>query len=118
MEIKGKLVRLLDVVTRKDFSSRKAHVLVPDEKYPQTIEVEVSGKNLELFDRVAPGTDVVCHCNLRGNEWVNPDKAKNPNGTPSVFNTIQCWKVDAEKNPVPLAAAETKLPEINDDLPF
>jgi len=120
MEIQCTLKNVLPVVERGDFKSRKIWVTTADNpEYPQTLELEVSGKSLEIFNNIAPGANITCHVNLRGREWVNPDKVKNPSGNATVFNTIQCWRVEAagsQQAPQTNGAA-VELPDTN-DLPF
>lgn len=96
MEIKGTLKKLHPEILRGEFKSRKVWLTLADNpEYPQTIEIEVNGKSIDIFNGVSIGAPVICHVNLRGREWVNPDQVKNPTGSATVFNTIQCWKVEA-----------------------
>ena len=122
MEIKGTLKKVLPEITRGEFKSRKVWlILAENPEYPQTIEIEVNGKSIDIFNNIAEGATVNCHVNLRGREWTNPDTVKNPTGAATVFNTIQCWKVEAvgstpqAANPVNQPSG--KLPD-TDDLPF
>jgi len=121
MEIKGTLKQVHPEILRGEFKSRKVWLTLADNpEYPQTIEIEVNGKSIDIFNGVSVGAPVTCHVNLRGREWVNPDQVKNPNGTAQVFNTIQCWKVEANGQ---AAQAQTPLPGNTsvapvDDLPW
>lgn len=114
MEIQGTLKQLQPVIERGEFKSRKVWVTTTDNpEYPQTIELEVSGKNLGIFDNVSIGANVTCSINLRGREWTDPQ------GVTKVFNTLQCWKVQASGSqaarPVPESqqgfAQDVELPD-------
>lgn len=121
MEIKAKLKQVLPVVEKGEFKSRKIWVTTEDNpQYPQTIELEVSGKSLDIFNNVSPGADVTCHINLRGREWTPAD-----GGATRVFNTLACWRVEAAgtQQPAPKVPASqegfpvVELPEVG-GLPF
>lgn len=112
MEIKGKLKQINPVIERQEFKSRKIWVTTEDNpQYPQTIELEVSGKSLDIFEGVAIGATVVCHINIRGREWTGTD------GITKVFNTIQCWRVEADKAARAGFGVPT-LPALDNDLKF
>lgn len=92
MEIKGKLKQVHPIITRgeKNFESRRVWIETDtDGDHPQVIELQASGKKIGIFDGVAVGADVNCHINLRGREWVGTD------GVTKVFNTLECWRVEA-----------------------
>lgn len=111
MEIKGKLKQINPVIERQEFKSRKIWVTTEDNpQYPQTIELEVSGKSLDIFDGVSIDAPVVCHVNLRGREWTGTD------GITKVFNTIQCWRVEADKDASGFGAPA--LPTLDNGLSF
>jgi single-strand DNA-binding protein len=123
MEIKAILKALQPIVERGDFKSRKVWLTVPDEKYPQVIEVEVQQSKVDMFDNIAVGAPVLCHINLRGREWTDPQ------GVVKVFNSLVCWRVEsdntvyaAQKGDTGINHQETTLPELKDDsgekLPF
>lgn len=93
--IKAKFKRQLDVVERGNFKSRQVVVITDySDQYPQTIQIEVQGDRVDIFNGATEGQEVVIHCNLRGREWTNPDTTKNPEQKPAVFNSIVCWKVE------------------------
>lgn len=124
MEIKGTLKKVHPEILRGEFKSRKVWLTLADNpEYPQTIEIEVNGKGIDIFNGVSIGAPVTCHCNLRGREWVNPDQTKNPTGAAQVFNTIQCWKVEANGQTAVQAGSSggmgsPALPDGTDKLPF
>lgn len=113
MEIKGILKRVSQQIERGEngkYVSRKVHITTEaGSNYPQTIEVEVSGEKVNLFNNVAIGSEVTCSINLRGREWTNSAMEL------FVFNTLQCWKVSAAETKQQPAQQE---PDLTGDLPF
>lgn len=117
MEIQGTLKDLKPVIERGEFKSRKVWINTDTEtKYPQVIELEVSGKNIDIFDGVSIGAPVTCSINLRGREWVAPDEG----AIPRVFNTLSCWKVAAGgvQTSIAVDPVNRDEPEPLDKLPF
>ena len=121
MEIKGNLKQVHPIIIRgeKNFESRKVWLdTETDGKYPQVIEIEVSGEKIGLFDGVSVGAPVNCHINLRGKLAMCKD------GIERVFNTLQCWKVEAagsqQAPPAPASQQGFPVEELpdNGDLPF
>ena len=111
MEIKAILKAVQPVVEREKFKSRKVWLTVPDEKYPQVIEIEVQQAKIDLFNDVAIGAPVLVHLNLRGREWTDPQ------GIVKVFNSLVCWKVEADGS-APGPMQPTVLPAEDSQLPF
>jgi len=116
MEIKGTLKQVHPVILRNEFKSRKVW-LTTDGEYPQTVEIEVNGKSLDIFEGVSIGAPVICHINIRGREW------KNKEGVTVVFNTLQCWKVQAggasAASPVNTSITDgQEAPDLDEKLPF
>ena len=115
MEIKAEFKQQKDVVTRKDFQSRKIWVVVKDNpEYPQTIEIEVQQKNIDLFTNIQPGAPVTVHLNLRGNLWTGTD------GVEKCFNTLVCWKVESAgvQQVTPATPLPSLIDEAGSQLPF
>lgn len=111
MELKGILKKVNAQVERGNFVSRKVWLTTDASgNYPQTIEIEVSGDKVNLFNNVNAGSEVNCSINLRGREWTNPK------GEVVVFNTLQCWKIAVDG--VTVAAPKAVEPDLNDTLPF
>lgn len=118
MEIQGTLKQLNPVIERGEFKSRKVWIVTAENpEYPQTIELEVSGKSLDIFDNIAPGAPVTCHVNLRGREWTNP-----ADNVTKVFNTLQCLKVagvgSGQSSPAAAPQVAPELPVEDNSLPF
>jgi hypothetical protein len=91
MEIKGILKKVNATQERGEngkYISRKVWLTTEfASNYPQTIEIELNGDKVNLFDNIKIGSEVTCSINIKGREWIN---AKNEI---VIFNTIQCWKV-------------------------
>lgn len=118
MEIKAILKHVHPVIEKSSFKSRKVWLTVPDEKYPQTIEIEVQQAKIDLFAGIVSGSPVVVHFNLRGREWTDPQ------GVVKVFNSLVCWKVESDgtvystpQAGTTMAQPAVELPE-SSDLPF
>ena len=112
MTIKGTVKRIGATVSVSDgkFSKREL-VLTTADQYPQIVSVELQQKACSLADSLSVGQDIEAHINIRGREWTSPQ------GEVKVFNTIACWKSDA--NPFTQTEdpqASYAKPISNDDL--
>jgi len=114
MTIKGTIKRIGATTTVSDgkFSKREL-ILTTADQYPQIVSIELQQKACALADSLSVGQDIEAHINIRGREWTSPQ------GEVKVFNTIVCWKVDAN----PFTQTEDPLanyqkPVENDGLPF
>jgi hypothetical protein len=112
MTIKGTVKRIGATVSVSDgkFSKREL-VLTTADQYPQIVSVELQQKACSLADSLSVGQDIEAHINIRGREWTSPQ------GEVKVFNTIACWKIDA--NPFTQTEdpqASYAKPISNDDL--
>jgi hypothetical protein len=117
MTIKGTIKRIGATTTVSDgkFSKREL-ILTTTDQYPQVVSIELQQKSCSLADSLSVGQDIEAHINIRGREWTSPQ------GEVKVFNTIACWKIDAN----PFTEAEETFDTytkpsapINDnDLPF
>jgi len=100
MEITGKIKSIGQVQTYNNFQKREV-VLVTEDKYPQTIMVEFTQKNIDKTQNNKVGDRVTVGINLRGKEWTNPK------GETRYFNSIDAWSI---------ASSETA--QVDEDLPF
>ena len=118
MELKATVKKVLATVDRGTFKSRKVWLVVDEDlKYPQTIEVELQQDKCEMF-KVAEGSTITAHLNLRGREWTKPET-----GVTSVFNSLVMWKWDvllAAPIEVQSVAPSAPVATVEDlgDLPF
>jgi hypothetical protein len=114
MTIKGTIKRIGATTTVSDgkFSKREL-VLTTTDQYPQIVSIELQQKSCSLADDLKVGQDIEAHINIRGREWTSPQ------GEVKVFNTIACWKVDA--NPFTQTndpQVEYSKPSDNQEVPF
>lgn len=109
MEVNGKIKKINEMVTAPSgtFSSRKL-VVTTEEQYPQDIEIQFVQDKCDLLNLYKVGEGVKVSINLRGREWINPDKAKNPNGEAQYFNTIQGWKIERTSTASPAVPLPAK----------
>lgn len=98
MEITGKIKSIGQVQTYGNFQKREV-VLVTEDKYPQTLMVEFTQKNVDKTQNNKVGDRVTVGINLRGKEWTNPK------GETRYFNSINGWSISS-------------LEQTEEDLPF
>ena len=117
MTIKGTIKRIGATVSVSDgkFSKREL-ILTTADQYPQIVSVELQQKACSLADDLSVGQDIEAYINIRGREWTSPQ------GEVKVFNTIVCWKVDANPFTQTEEPQETytkpSAPITDSDLPF
>jgi single-strand DNA-binding protein len=73
------------------FTKREFVVEVPDGKYPQMIQFQLSGDRCSVLDDYKVGDQVRVTFNLRGREW------KSPQGETKFFNSLDVWKLEAAR---------------------
>lgn len=98
MEITGKIKSIGQVQTYGNFQKREV-VLVTEDKYPQTLMVEFTQKNVDKTQNNKVGDRVTLGINLRGKEWTTPK------GETRYFNSINGWSISS-------------LEQTEEDLPF
>jgi hypothetical protein len=117
MTIKGTIKRIGATTTVSDgkFTKREL-VLTTTDQYPQIVSIELQQKSCSLADDLSVGQDIEAYINIRGREWTSPQ------GEVKVFNTIVCWKVDAnpftQTEDTQATYSKPSAPISNDDLPF
>ena len=96
MEIKGTIKKITETVQISDRFRKREFVVEyssnPD--YPQSLQFEMVQDRCELLDSFQEGQQVEISFDLRGREWTNPQ------GQVKYFNTLQAWKLVAEKSSV------------------
>ena len=121
MEVVGKIkvVNAEQVVSEK-YKKREV-VVVTDEQYPQSINIEFAQDKCDLLNSYKAGDSVKVSINLRGREWVNPE------GVSKYFNTIQGWRIEKHLIEEPVESSNAgqvfkHAPDLKedepDDLPF
>jgi hypothetical protein len=108
MNIAGKIKLIGETKIVGNGFKKRDLVLLTNEKYPQSILVEMTQDNCDSLDRFKQGDEVKVAINIRGREWTSPQ------GEVKYFNTIQGWKIDSEVEEVTTA---DHSPD-RDDLPF
>ena len=115
MTIKGTIKRISATTTVSDgkFSKREI-ILTTADTYPQIVSIELQQKACSIADSLSVGQDIEAHINIRGREWTSPQ------GEVKVFNTIVCWKVDAnpftQTEDTQATYSKPSAPISNDDL--
>ena len=125
MEITGTIKVIKPIQQINATFSKREFVIVTNEQYPQSIQLELQGDRVDLIDAYAEGQEVICSLNIRGRLWVSPQ------GEDKYFNTIICWKIQPTQNnqsSTPMAPpindstfepiSNTYTDEEVDDLPF
>lgn len=126
MQVNG-VIKLIKPIQEISTSfSKREFVVVTNEQYPQSIQLELHGDRVDIIDSFTEGQEVECFINLRGRAWTNPQ------GEEKFFNTIVCWKIQLPKedsnqstapklDPIPEQKFEpisSANEEEHDDLPF
>jgi hypothetical protein len=111
MQITGRIKKINEskVFGGNNFRIRSM-VLVTNDKYPQTLQVEFTQDRVNLLDHYTEGSFVKTSINLKGREWENPKTNE-----VKVFNTIEGWKIEDDVEQV---TASEQSPDRSDDLPF
>lgn len=86
--ISGEVVKILPIVEKKNYRSRKIWIEIPDGNFPQTIEVEFGGDDVEKAASLVEGQHVSLDCNLRGRLWEG-----HADGEPRCFTSLRAWRV-------------------------
>lgn len=110
MNITGKIKVIGETqIVGNNFKKRDL-VLVTNEKYPQSVLVEMIQANCEALDRYNQGDEVKVAINIRGREWTSPQ------GETKYFTSIQGWKIDS--NVAEVTTADHSPDREDSDLPF
>ena len=126
MDITGKLKLIKETQVFSEKFQKREFVVETFETYPQTILIELQGKNCDIIDAYTIGQEITVDINLRGRIWLNPQ------GEEKYFNTIVAWKIQPSNAPVggntnsattytnPKEALTAPLGQENepDDMPF
>jgi hypothetical protein len=95
------------------FSKREFTLHIPDDKYPQTILMQLVNDKCSLLDGIMSGQAVEVSFSIRGREWTAPD------GTVKVFNTLEAFNVVAEGQPASTPSPQpVAVDDADGDLPF
>ena len=106
-ETSGEIIRVNNVVNVSDKFRKRDFVLkLPDAKYPQTVQFQVTGDRCDLVRPDMIGETIGVSFNLRGRFWTNQQ------GEEKCFNSLEVWKVDR------VAGAVPEPEEAPNDIPF
>jgi hypothetical protein len=95
------------------FSKREFTLHIPDDKYPQTILMQLVNDKCSLLDSIADGQAVEVSFSLRGREWTKPET-----GEVKVFNTLEAFNVVAEGQSAPKLAPQAVIAVDEEEPPF
>lgn len=119
MEIKGKIKFIDETKSYGDNGFRKREVVITTEgDYPQHILVEFIKDKCDVMNSYSVGDDVKVGINLKGREWVSPQKET------KYFNSVEAWKIEKNdssidiNNPFPEIKSAKTQAVTEDDLPF
>lgn len=94
--------RLTDAIAVGSKGTLKRNLVgTTDGDYPQTLDFEFFGKNVDLLEDVRPGDVVEVKYDLRGREWTNPNTGKT-----SVFVTLSAFGLTNMMDDIPPASTE------------
>jgi single-strand DNA-binding protein len=86
MELKGK-IKKIEILENDKYPKALVVLVTDEEKYPQTICVEFSEKQIPIVRNYEIGESVIISININGREWVND------NLETKYFTTIKGWKI-------------------------
>jgi hypothetical protein len=101
LQIKAKLMQKFPATTHGETFKKMEFIIEIDDKYPQTVKMEVHNDNISTIESLPEGTIANWHFNLRGRKWTNPETKK-----VVFFNSLVVWRAEV---------VETDLVELNDD---
>lgn len=93
MELTGELYLKGEVTETKSGFKKREFILTDYSKpeYPQYISFQLIKDKCNIIDKIKEGTMIKVHFNINGREWTNPE------GKKVYFNSLNCWKIDYEK---------------------
>lgn len=86
MQLVGKIVRIMQPETFNTFTKQTIWIEEISGQYPQTYNIDMSGKALDYMNNYNQGDIVEVEANLRGRYW-------NKNGKEGVFISLSGWKI-------------------------
>lgn len=87
IKLEGNIRYIFELETRTNFSFRRIWMdIEQDTQYPQTVEIQASGKALENIDSLKVGDRITAECNLRGKVFISRENKE------SLFQSLNLWK--------------------------
>lgn len=111
--VTGELTHIGEIQEFDSGFKKRQIVVTTDEKYPQTIPLDLIKDKVSEVDQIPLGTHICVHFNLRGNEWKD-----------RFYVNLQAWRVetgykegqqDTPAEPTPAAGSAT---DDSEDTPF
>lgn len=96
---------------KETFKKRDFIVLIPDDKYPQHVKLQVTQDRCGLLDGLKPGDPITAHFNLRGRLYT--DK----NGQEQAFTNLEAWRIEGANASAPAETPQQVAAKF-DDVPF
>ncbi len=113
MEITGKIKFIDETKTYGSNGFKKREVVVTTEgEYPQHLLIEFVQDKCDVINNYKIGQDVSVSINLRGREWVSPQKET------KYFNSIEGWKIESRETSKTTTSNARQESLVKDDLPF
>ena len=87
--IEGTLKKKFDITTHgASFRKMEFIIKTDDDKYPQTIKMQVCQDKIDKVSELPEGTKAKWYFNLKGRPW------ENNKGETIYFNSIEVWRVE------------------------
>lgn len=115
MEISGKIKFIDETKAYGNNGFRKREVVITTaEQYPQPLLIEFIKDKCDVLNDYKVGDDVKIGINLKGREWVSPQKET------KYFNSIEGWRISKEGSGGQSSQPQSQPEEeaVEDDLPF
>jgi hypothetical protein len=110
---KGETTQVTETFSKRDFA-----LLLPDDKHPQYIGMELIQDNCSKLDNFKEGDAITVKYNLQGREW------KDPKGVSKFFNSLKAWYIASmnasaqAQQPVQEQSPFSAAPAADNDDPF
>lgn len=88
MKIIGTIKVIKDTEVISEKFQKRSLVVVTQDEYPQTLEIQFSQAKCALLDNFGEGELVECAINIRGREWTSP------NGEVKYFTSLDGWQIN------------------------
>ncbi len=111
-EATGTIHAIGPIETRKTFTFRKFVLLVPDGKFPQTVEFQSTRDAMMQLEGLGVGDEIKVYFNLRGRQWTSPQ------GDVKYFVSLDAWQIDVMRKVASQSGAEPALAADDDSIPF
>ncbi|MHA7823704.1 DUF3127 domain-containing protein [Chryseobacterium arthrosphaerae] len=87
MELTGVIKKIDPIQTFKSNFEKQEFLIVTEDRFPQTLKIEVHSLHIDILDRFNPGDKVLIKIKILGKEWTGKD------GSVRYYNTIVANKI-------------------------